>query len=91
MKYIVNRIFKVKGIPQVKNFKTEFADGSKNSVYNYYVVLFLKLFNILFDEKYDLQLEKSTLYEIRLKNWNKINGKVSIYLLYIAQVCFNYL
>ena len=34
----------------------------------------MKLFNILFDESFDLKLEKATVIDIRLKNWNKING-----------------
>lgn len=43
-------------------------------------VLFLELFNILFDENVDLKLSTAQLVEARVNNWNKIN----------AVICFNY-
>lgn len=46
-----------------------------------YIVLFEKLFNILYDERFDCKLVKSTLVDQKMQNWNKIN----------AQICFNYL
>ena len=48
----------------------QFADG----------VLFLKLFNILFDESVDLKLSTDASLEARINNWNKIN----------CVLCFNY-
>jgi hypothetical protein len=45
------------------------------------IVLFEKLFNILYDERVDCKLVKSTLVDVKMQNWNKIN----------ATICFNYL
>jgi hypothetical protein len=39
------------------------------------------LFNILYDERVDCKLVKSTLVDVKMQNWNKIN----------ATICFNYL
>jgi hypothetical protein len=45
------------------------------------LVLYEKLFNILYDERVDCKLVKSTILEVKMQNWNKIN----------ATICFNYL
>jgi len=76
IKKFVNDILAKKGIPSVKNFAKEFSDGSKIKQYHYniFIVLFQALFNILYDEKIDCKLEKSTLVETKMLNWNKING-----------------
>ena len=42
--------------------------------------MFLKLFNILFDETVDLRLSTDASLEVRINNWNKIN----------CVICFNY-
>ena len=47
----------------------------------YYLVLFQKLFNILYEEKIDCKLVKSNLVDDKILNWNRIN----------AVICFNYL
>jgi hypothetical protein len=48
----------------VKNFSKEFSDGSKYISKTWHsLVLFQALFNILYDEKVDCKLEKSTLVE----------------------------
>lgn len=81
IKKFVNEILGKKGIPPVKNFAKEFADGSNiNSILNanLNVVLFQTLFNILFDERVNCRLEKSNIVEQRVLNWNKINGKLLI-------------
>ena len=44
-------------------------------------MLYLALFNYLFDEKVQLQLSQADNMESKLQNWNKIN----------AVICFNYL
>ena len=44
-------------------------------------VLFLALFNYLFDEKVDLKLSTIDTAETRMINWNKIN----------AIICFNFM
>lgn len=67
----VNKIFAKRGVPPVKNFAKDFADG----------ILFEKLFNILYDERVDCKLTKSTTLDVKMQNWNKIN----------ASICFNYL
>ena len=46
-----------------------------------YIVLFLALFNYLFDEKVDLKLTASDILTTKLQNWNRIN----------AVICFNFL
>lgn len=48
----------------------EFSDG----------ILFLKLFNILFDECVELKLSTEQSIESKINNWNKIN----------CVLCFNY-
>ena len=73
IKKFINTIFVKKGLPPVKNFPAEFADGSKfhisyfyiktSSNNNHYVVRFQQIFNILYDERIDCKLEKSTLLE----------------------------
>lgn len=55
----------------VKNWASEFSDG----------FLFLKLFNILYEESIDCKLVKSNLVDDKILNWNRIN----------AVICFNYL
>ena len=77
----VNKIFSHEGIPAVKNFAEEFSNGSKCSSYWPSLVLFEKLFNILYEEKIDCKLSKSVLFDDKLLNWNRIN----------AVICFNYL
>ena len=44
------------------------------------VVLYLQLFNVLFDESYNLKLSTDEGLEKKVGNWNKIN----------AVICFNY-
>ena len=44
------------------------------------VVLYLQLFNVLFDESYNLKLSTDEGLEKKVSNWNKIN----------AVICFNY-
>ena len=85
LKKFVNQIFKKKGFPPVKNFGKEFADGSKfkhwirfNRLYCF-IVLFVKLFNIMYDEKIDLKLQTSALAEDRLYNWSRINCKFCMF------------
>lgn len=74
-------IFETKKKDKVTKLEAEFADGSKlifppaN-----FAVLFLELFNILFDENVDLKLSTANLVDARINNWNKIN----------AVICFNY-
>ena len=46
-----------------------------------YLVKFVQLFNILYDENINPMLEKTTLEEPKILNWNKIN----------AVIFFNYL
>lgn len=53
IKKFVNDILAQKGIPKVKNFAAEFADG----------ILFEALFNILYDEKISCGLQKSAIVE----------------------------
>jgi hypothetical protein len=67
---IINQIFKKNGVPAVTKLSQDFADGH----------LFLKLFNILFDETVDLRLSTDQALEARINNWNKIN----------CVLCFNY-
>jgi hypothetical protein len=67
----VNKIFKKKGCPPVRNFAKEFADG----------ILFMQLFNIMYDEKIDCRLVASNIVEDRILNWSRIN----------STICFNYL
>lgn len=67
---IVNQIFKANQIEQISNLSQEFSDGH----------LFLKLFNILFDETVELKLSTDASLEARINNWNKIN----------CVLCFNY-
>ena len=67
---IVNQIFKKNGIAPITHLSNDFADGT----------LFLKLFNILFDETVDLRLSTDQALEVRINNWNKIN----------CVICFNY-
>ena len=45
------------------------------------LVLFVRLFNTLFDETYDLKLSTAESVDAKTSNWNKIN----------AVICFNYL
>ena len=45
------------------------------------LVLFVKLFNILYGTKIDCKLSNSVLFDDKLLNWNRIN----------AVICFNYL
>ena len=45
-----------------------------------FLVLFMQLFNILFDETYDLRLSTAESVDAKIGNWNKIN----------AVICFNY-
>lgn len=71
LRKFVNQIFRKKAFPPVKNFSREFADG----------ILFVRLFNIMYDEKLDLKLQTSALVEDRLYNWSRIN----------SMICFNYL
>ena len=44
------------------------------------LVLFMQLFNVLFDETYDLKLSTAESVDAKIGNWNKIN----------AVICFNY-
>ena len=67
---IVNLIFKKNNVPQISSLSQQFSDGH----------LFLKLFNILFDESVDLKLSTDASLEARINNWNKIN----------CVICFNY-
>ena len=53
----------MKGLPKVTNFAQEFSDGE----------LFLKLFNILYEENINCRLVKSTILEEKVLNWNRIN------------------
>ena len=71
IKKFVNEIFKHEGVPAVTNFAAEFSDGA----------LFVKLFNILYGTNINCMLSKSTLFDDKLLNWNRIN----------ACICFNYL
>ena len=64
LKGFVNKLFIKKGLPPIKNFGREFADG----------IAFQAVFNILFDEKFDCKLIQSELLEDRLLNWNRINS-----------------
>jgi hypothetical protein len=74
-------IFQKRGVPAVKTY-SEFADGSKLlSLAKLCIVLYEKLFNILYDERIDCKLIKSPLMDVKIQNWNKIN----------ASICFNYL
>jgi len=50
-------------------------------LYNNLIVLYERLFNVLFDESVDCKLIKSTTLDVKMQNWNKIN----------ATICFNYL
>lgn len=70
LKEIVNQIFKKNNVPPITHLSNDFADGH----------LFLKLFNILFDENVDLRLSTDAALEARINNWNKIN----------CVICFNY-
>ena len=54
----------------ITNLSQDLADGH----------LFLKLFNILFDETVDLRLSTDASLETRVNNWNNIN----------CVICFNY-
>jgi hypothetical protein len=76
IKKFINEIFVKKGLTAVKNFPQEFADGSKKVCLTF-LVRFQQLFNILFDEKIDCKLEKVTLLDQKMLNWNKLNGKPS--------------
>ena len=38
------------------------------------IVLFEKLFNILYDENIDCKLQKVTTVDAKMMNWNKINA-----------------
>ena len=67
---IVNLIFKKNNVPTINSLSQAFSDGQ----------LFLKLFNILFDETVDLKLSTDASLEARINNWNKIN----------VVICFNY-
>lgn len=67
---IVNQIFKKNNVAPITNLSQDFADGH----------LYLKLFNILFDETVDLKLSTDASLEARINNWNKIN----------CVLCFNY-
>ncbi len=83
----INEIFAKRGVPPVKNICNDFSDGSKTLqpsmtfLILLSLVLFEKLFNILYDEKVDCKLIKSPLMDVKVQNWNKIN----------ASICFNYL
>ena len=50
-------------------------------IYAINVVLYVQLFNTLFDETYDLKLSTAESVDAKTSNWNKIN----------AVICFNYL
>ena len=63
VKKLVNKVFAMKGLPKVTNFAQEFSDGE----------LFLKLFNILYEENINCRLVKSTILEEKVLNWNRIN------------------
>ena len=65
LKGVVNMIFTKGGLPPVKKFGADFADG----------ILFEKLFNLVYDEKIDCKLRPSNVMEDRLLNWSKINCK----------------
>ena len=65
IKSVVNQIFAKNGMPQVKKFASEFADG----------ILFQKLFNLIYDENINCRLAPSALAEDRLLNWSKVNRK----------------
>lgn len=67
---IVNQVLKKNDVPPCTNLSQDFADGH----------LFLKLFNILFDETVELRLSTDQALEARINNWNKIN----------CVLCFNY-
>ena len=57
------------------------------------VVLFERLFNLVFDEKIDCRLKPSALVEERILNWSRINckSKVMTHPHGTAIICFNYL
>ena len=63
VKKLVNKVFAMKGLPKVTNFAQEFSDGE----------LFLKLFNILYEENINCRLVKSTVLDEKILNWNRIN------------------
>ena len=81
---IVNQIFTSNGFPKCNNLNTDWANGGKFFeflIYAKYVVLYVQLFNTLFDETYDLKLSTAESVDAKTSNWNKIN----------AVICFNYL
>lgn len=56
LKQFVNQILAKKGIPPVKEFAKEFADGSKSLIFTsflLFLVMYQNVFNALFDEKID--------------------------------------
>ena len=78
-------IFASNGRNPVKSLSQDFADGGKYCSFKtdptLFIVRFVELFNLLFDEQIDLKLTTQTLVDARMANWNKIN----------MAICFNYL
>ena len=70
LKKTVNKILTKKGLPAVKKFGEEFADG----------ILFVKLFNAVYDEKIDCKLSPTLIPAERMINWSRVN----------QVICFNY-
>ena len=77
LRLLINNIFEMRGGWKVTNLAQDFSDG----------FLFQELFNILYDERIDCQLEGTRNFpneklplETKIMNWNKIN----------AGICFNY-
>lgn len=66
LRKFVNKIFAKKGLPPVKKFASEFADG----------ILFQQLFNLMYDEHINCNLKPSALVDDRLLNWNRINSMI---------------
>ena len=84
---IVNQIFAQNKLEKCTNLTHEWANGSKfqtpSNIWANFVdvlVLFMQLFNVLFDETYDLKLSTAESVDAKIGNWNKIN----------AVICFNY-
>ena len=61
-----------RGSPQSKTFLRNSPMEVRSQVK--FVVLFEKLFNILYDEQVNCKLVKSPLLDVRIQNWNKINA-----------------
>lgn len=68
---IVNTIFAANNLPKVNKLAQDFSDGA----------LFLRLFNVLFDENVRINLVTNGTVDDKVQNWNKIN----------VVICFNHL